>query len=155
VGTKKKAKKAGIKIVNKVINDKPKQEIKHKDGYESSDYYKQIMDLINYMDMILLKFPRTGRQDVGARLKNRAVKCLELFIRAWHCDQTNPDDLKERIKHLHEINITLRVSKSLVRTALHGGYLKPDNHSAWVKKIYLLNIGIENWKKKCQKENEK
>ena len=96
--------------------------------------YKQYMELIYYMENIVLKYPKCEKLSLVSNIKNNTYLGMKKIIMA------NKEFNKgKRINILNDLDTDMKILKVLIRLSYKKKYINGNNYRAWSKKI--SNIG--------------
>lgn len=96
--------------------------------------YKQYLEMIYYMEMITIKYPKCEREGLVSVIKKYTYEGMKLIIKI-----NKEFNKNKKIEILNELDVILKMLKVLVRVSYKRKYITSSNYKAWSKKI--TNIG--------------
>ncbi len=107
--------------------------------------YKQYMELIYYMENIVLKYPKCEKLSLVSNIKNNTYLGMKKIIMA------NKEFNKgKRINILNDLDTDMKVLKVLIRLSYKKKYINGNNYRAWSKKISNIGNLLGGWIKLCR-----
>lgn len=107
--------------------------------------YKQYMELIYYMENIVLKYPKCEKLSLVSNIKNNIYLGMKKIIMA------NKEFNKgKRINILNDLDTDMKILKVLIRLSYKKKYINGNNYRAWSKKISNIGILLGGWIKSCR-----
>ena len=107
--------------------------------------YKQYMELIYYMENIVLKYPKCEKLSLVSNIKNNTYLGMKKIIMA------NKEFNKgKRINILNDLDTDMKVLKVLIRLSYKKKYINGNNYRAWSKKISNIGNLLGGWIKSCR-----
>lgn len=103
--------------------------------------YKQYMELIYYMENIVLKYPKC----LVGNIKNNTYLGMKKIIMA------NKEFNKgKRINILNDLDTDMKILKVLIMLSYKKKYINGNNYRAWSKKISNIGNLLGGWIKSCR-----
>ncbi len=114
-------------------------------GVEDLIIYKQYMELIYYMEMILMKYPKSERFALVTNIKNNTYDGMKYIILAYKAFKKD-----DKFNYLNKLDVNLKMLKVFIRISYKRKYISVKNYAAWSRK--LANIGnlLGGWMKNAQ-----
>ena len=109
--------------------------------------YKQYVELINYTNSILLKYPKSERFSLASDIKKYTYSGLEYIIRTYKSYRK-----EDKLNNLFELDVKLKLLKVLVRVSYKDKYISSKNYAAWCRKIGNICNLMGGWISACQKQ---
>lgn len=107
--------------------------------------YKQYMELIYYMENIVLKYPKFEKLSLVSNIKNNTYLGMKKIIMA------NKEFNKgKRINILNDLDTDMKILKVLIRLSYKKKYINGNNYRAWSKKISNIGNLLGGWIKSCR-----
>lgn len=107
--------------------------------------YKQYMELIYYMENIVLKYPKCEKLSLVSNIKNNTYLGMKKIIMA------NKEFNKgKRINILNDLDTDMKILKVLIRLSYKKKYINGNNYRAWSKKISNIGNLFGGWIKSCR-----
>lgn len=107
--------------------------------------YKQYMELIYYMENIVLKYPKCEKLSLVSNIKNNTYLGMKKIIMA------NKEFNKgKRINILNDLDTDMKILKVLIRLSYKKKYINGNNYRAWSKKISNIGNLLGGWIKLCR-----
>lgn len=107
--------------------------------------YKQYMELIYYMENIVLKYPKCEKLSLVSNIKNNTYLGMKKIIMA------NKEFNKgKRINILNDLDTDMKILKVLIRLSYKKRYINGNNYRAWSKKISNIGNLLGGWIKSCR-----
>lgn len=107
--------------------------------------YKQYMELIYYMENIVLKYPKCEKLSLVSNIKNNTYLGMKKIIMA------NKEFNKgKRINILNDLDTDMKILKVLIRLSYKKKYINGNNYRAWSKKISNIGNLLGGWIKSCR-----
>ena len=107
--------------------------------------YKQYMELIYYMENIVLKYPKCEKLSLVSNIKNNTYLGMKKIIMA------NKEFNKgKRINILNDLDTDMKILKVLIRLSYKNKYINGNNYRAWSKKISNIGNLLGGWIKSCR-----
>lgn len=107
--------------------------------------YKQYMELIYYMENIVLKYPKCEKLSLVSNIKNNTYLGMRKIIMA------NKEFNKgKRINILNDLDTDMKILKVLIRLSYKKKYINGNNYRAWSKKISNIGNLLGGWIKSCR-----
>lgn len=102
--------------------------------------YKQYMELIYYMENIVLKYPKCEKLSLVSNIKNNTYLGMKKIIMA------NKEFNKgKRINILNDLDTDMKILKVLIRLSYKKKYINGNNYRAWSKKISNIGNLLGGW----------
>ena len=108
--------------------------------------YKQYLEMIYYMEMITIKYPKCERAGLVSIIKKYTYDGMKLIING-----NKEFNKSKRIDILNELDVILKMLKVLVRVSYKRKYITSSNYKAWSKKITNIGNLLGGWLKSCLK----
>lgn len=108
--------------------------------------FMKYMDLIEYMENIINKYPKSERFGLIKQIKESTYdgfKYLMYGIKMY--------DKNSKIKYLTDLSVELAMQKVDIRLSYKNKYISIKNYEAWCKKILLIEEMLGGWIISCQK----
>lgn len=107
--------------------------------------YKQYMELIYYMENIVLKYPKCEKLSLVSNIKNNTYLGMKKIIMA------NKEFNKgKRINILNDLDTDMKILKVLIKLSYKKKYINGNNYRAWSKKISNIGNLLGGWIKSCR-----
>lgn len=106
----------------------------------------KLQNLIEYIYVLINKFPRGEIFNLTSDIKNNIFECLEALVFA-----KNVIDKKLKVKYIMVAEAKLNILNVLVRIARKNSYIKPKNYSVWSYKITEISDMLVKWRSACLK----
>lgn len=107
--------------------------------------YKQYMELIYYMENIVLKYPKCEKLSLVSNIKNNTYLGMKKIIMA------NKEFNKgKRINILNDLDTDMKILKVLIRLSYKKKYINGNNYRVWSKKISNIGNLLGGWIKSCR-----
>lgn len=107
--------------------------------------YKQYMELIYYMENIVLKYPKFEKLSLVSNIKNNTYLGMKKIIMA------NKEFNKgKRINILNDLDTDMKILKVLIKLSYKKKYINGNNYRAWSKKISNIGNLLGGWIKSCR-----
>lgn len=106
----------------------------------------KLQDLIEYIYVLINKFPKGETFNLTSDIKKNIFECLEALVFA-----KNVFDKKVKVKYIMVAEAKLNVLNVLVRIARKNSYIKPKNYSVWSYKITEITDMLVKWRLSCLK----
>ncbi len=103
-------------------------------------------DLIEYIYVLINKFPKGETFNLTSDIKKNLFECLEALVFA-----KNVIDKKLKVKYIMVAEAKLNILNVLVRIARKNSYIKPKNYSVWSYKITEISDMLVKWRSACLK----
>jgi len=84
--------------------------------------YKQYLELIYYIEGILIKYPKTEKNNLCIQIKFNTYNGIKLIIKAQKLK-----DNKIRLRVLGELDVCLKMQKVLIRVSKKKNYINVKN----------------------------
>lgn len=117
--------------------------------YELEDLliYKQYLELIFYTESILVKYPKLEKNNICVQIKSITYEGMKQIISAQ-----KTRDIKQRLKFLSELDVTMKMIKVLIRVSKKKKYINIKNYTAWSKKLTNICNLLGGWISSCLKQ---
>lgn len=106
--------------------------------------YKQYLELMSYMDIILLKFPKIERNGLISTIKKDLYDGMRYVI-----EFQKEKDNSKKITYLNKVDTNLKMIAVLMRLALRKKYINGRNYEAYSKKVFNISNLLGAHIKKC------
>lgn len=108
--------------------------------------YKQYLEMIYYMEMITIKYPKCEREGLVGEIKKNTYEGMRLIIKG-----NKEFNKSKRIEILNDLDVYLKMLKVLVRVSYKRKYISSSNYKAWSKKITNIGNLLGGWIRGCLK----
>ena len=109
--------------------------------------YKQYLEMIYYMEMITIKYPKCEREGLVSVIKEYTYEGMKLIIKI-----NKEYNKNKKIEILNELDVILKMLKVLVRVSYKRKYINVRNYEAWSRKINLISMSLGGWINSCLKQ---
>ena len=108
--------------------------------------YQKYIELIDYTNNILRKFPKSETFALVKECKNTLYSGLRLLIYAIKTFQK-----QDKIKYLNELDTNLRIMKIHIRLSYKYRFISMHNYQTWSTLITDICNMLGGWITSCQK----
>lgn len=106
--------------------------------------YRKYVDLIYYVNMITLKYPKHERFALVNEIKEKTYKGIELIIYAQ-----KEFHKQKRLDYLNQLDAVLKMEKVMIRVSYRNKYITNQNYGAWARKLTDVQNLLYGWIKSC------
>ena len=114
-------------------------------GVEDLIIYKQYLELIYYMEKILMKYPKCERFALVTNIKNNTYAGMKYIILAYKAFKRD-----EKFNYLNKLDVNLKMLKVFIRISYKQKYINVKNYAAWSRKIANIGNLLGGWMKNVQ-----
>ncbi len=114
---------------------------------EDLKIYKTYLELINYIEMITEKYPKSTKNGLVASIKTNLYEGIKYILLAY-----KSFDKKEKLAYLSNLDVTLKMLKMFARISYRKKYINVKNYEAWSRKINSVCISLGGWVNLCLKQ---
>lgn len=118
-----------------------------KDNIEELKIYQEYTDLMQYIELITKKYPKSERYCLVHKIKCVSYDGMELLI-----DSYKEYVLKEKLRLLNQVDSKLKLMKALVRISYSNRYISIANYKAWSRKMTNICNSLGGWMIACQRQ---
>ena len=114
---------------------------------EETKIYKNYLDLINYIEIILEKYPKNVKMSLCINIRNDLYEGMRHVLEAYK--RFNKED---KLLFLHKIDVNLKMLKIYARISYKKKYINLKNYESWSRKINQVGINLGTWINICAKQ---